>query len=244
MGIHEQSIVAVPPKSARRRRFSGPFKQELVEQTLGADVSVAGVALANGLIINLLSRWCRDYLMAQAAGQTAHADSGSCHGKPTGRVVGSCKIDRRCRRWRDRSPTWRHRRRRSRRAGPGRPRHGVARTAAVWPRITVDTSNASRPVQSNSSMTPLGSRARNRDGGMTNPSGAGGAGHLCFSIRLALLPLRTTGTNASAGVSIAPAEWMPTFRSLPASRQVRRNSRLLKSKLGSVWLRRTLAELF
>ena len=70
MGIHEQSIVAVPPKSGRRRRFSRLFKRELVEQTLRADVSVAGVALANGLNTNLLARWRRDYLMAQAASQT------------------------------------------------------------------------------------------------------------------------------------------------------------------------------
>ena len=68
MGKHEQSIVAVAPKTGRRRSFTGPFKRELVEQTLRADVSVAGVALANGLDTNLLARWRRDYLMAQAAG--------------------------------------------------------------------------------------------------------------------------------------------------------------------------------
>ena len=70
MGKHEQSIIAVPPKTGRRRSFTGPFKRELVEQTLRADVSVAGVALANGLNTNLLARWRRDYLMAQAAGTT------------------------------------------------------------------------------------------------------------------------------------------------------------------------------
>ena len=68
MGKYEQSIVAVPPKTGRRRSFTGPFKRELVEQTLRADVSVAGVALANGLNTNLLARWRRDYLMARAAG--------------------------------------------------------------------------------------------------------------------------------------------------------------------------------
>ncbi len=68
MAKHEQSIVAIPSKTGRRRSFSGPFKRELVEQTLRADVAVAGVARANGLNTNLLARWRRDYLLAQAAG--------------------------------------------------------------------------------------------------------------------------------------------------------------------------------
>ena len=70
MAKHEQPIIAVPPKSGRRRSFSGPFKRDLVEQTLRTDVSVAGVALANGLNTNLLARWRRDYLIAQAGGTT------------------------------------------------------------------------------------------------------------------------------------------------------------------------------
>lgn len=70
MAKHEQSIVAVPPNSGKRRTFSGPFKRELVEQTLRADVSVAGVALANDINTNLLARWRRDYLIAQASGTT------------------------------------------------------------------------------------------------------------------------------------------------------------------------------
>ena len=70
MEKHEQFIVAVSPKSGTRRRFSGPFKRELVEQTLRTDVSIASVALANGLNTNLLARWRRDYQTAQAAGQS------------------------------------------------------------------------------------------------------------------------------------------------------------------------------
>jgi transposase len=70
MDNHEQSIVAIPPNSGRRRNFTGLFKRELVEQTLRPDVSVAGVALANGLNTNLLARWRRDYLMAQVATTT------------------------------------------------------------------------------------------------------------------------------------------------------------------------------
>jgi transposase-like protein len=57
MGIHEQSIVAVPPKNGTRRRFSAPFKRELVEQTVRTDVPIASVALANELNTNLLARW-------------------------------------------------------------------------------------------------------------------------------------------------------------------------------------------
>ena len=70
MDKHEQSVVAIPPKTDKRRSFTGPFKRQLVEQTLRTDVSVAGVALANGLNTNLLARWRRDYLMAQATGST------------------------------------------------------------------------------------------------------------------------------------------------------------------------------
>ena len=70
MAIHEQSVIAVSLKSGKRRSFSGPFKRELVEQTLRSDVSVAGVALANGLNTNLLARWRRDYLIAQAGGHS------------------------------------------------------------------------------------------------------------------------------------------------------------------------------
>ena len=70
MEKHEQSIVAVPSMSGKRRRFSGLFKREVVEQILRADVLIASVALANGLNTNLLARWRRNYLTAQAAGQS------------------------------------------------------------------------------------------------------------------------------------------------------------------------------
>jgi transposase-like protein len=70
MATHEQSVIAISPKSGKRRSFSGPFKRELVEQTLRSDVSVAGVALANGLNTNLLARWRRDCLIAQAGGHS------------------------------------------------------------------------------------------------------------------------------------------------------------------------------
>ena len=40
MAKHEQPIIAVPLRNGRRRSFSDPFKRDLVEQTLRADVSV------------------------------------------------------------------------------------------------------------------------------------------------------------------------------------------------------------
>ncbi|RZM19786.1 MAG: transposase [Pedobacter sp.] len=56
MEKHEQAIVAVASKNGKRRRFSGLFKREVVEQTLCANVRIASVALANGLNTDLLLR--------------------------------------------------------------------------------------------------------------------------------------------------------------------------------------------
>lgn len=66
MANYEQPVVAVTPKSGKRRSFSRAFKRELVEQTLRTDVSVAAVALANGINTNLLARWRRHHLVSQA----------------------------------------------------------------------------------------------------------------------------------------------------------------------------------
>lgn len=57
----EPDVVEVKPPTARRR-FSKTFKRELVEQTMRPDVSMAAVALANGLNTNQLARWRREYL--------------------------------------------------------------------------------------------------------------------------------------------------------------------------------------
>lgn len=60
----EQKVVEVMPRTARRR-FSKAFKQDLVEQALRADVSMAAVAIANELNTNQLARWCREHQKAQ-----------------------------------------------------------------------------------------------------------------------------------------------------------------------------------
>lgn len=73
MAKYEQSVVAVAPKGGKRRSLSRTFKRELVEQTLRTGVSVAGVALANGINTNLLARWRRHHLIAQAGGSKAPA---------------------------------------------------------------------------------------------------------------------------------------------------------------------------
>jgi transposase len=70
MTTHEQSVIAVPPKGITRRRFSTSYKRELVEQTFRPDVSMAAVALANGINTNLLARWRRDYLITRDKGHT------------------------------------------------------------------------------------------------------------------------------------------------------------------------------
>ena len=47
-------------KPYQRRRYTLEFKQQLVDQCLPG-VSVAGVALANGINANLLRRWIRQH---------------------------------------------------------------------------------------------------------------------------------------------------------------------------------------
>ena len=68
MAAHSHAVIAVNANNSTRRKFSSTFKQELVEQTLRRDVSLARVALANGINTNLLSRWRREYVRAQSTG--------------------------------------------------------------------------------------------------------------------------------------------------------------------------------
>ena len=48
------------PRSRRRRTYSGDFKAQVVTACLQPGVSIAGVALANGLNANLLRRWVKE----------------------------------------------------------------------------------------------------------------------------------------------------------------------------------------
>ena len=55
-------------ESGRRRRHYGPeFKSELVGRCLQPGVSVASVALANGMNANLLHRWIAEHRQLQLA---------------------------------------------------------------------------------------------------------------------------------------------------------------------------------
>lgn len=56
-----------PARSGKpeRRRHSAAFKRRLIEQTLAPGVSVARIALDNGVNTNLLFKWRRDHVRAR-----------------------------------------------------------------------------------------------------------------------------------------------------------------------------------
>lgn len=56
-----------PARSGKpeRRRHSAAFKRRLIEQTLTPGVSVARIALDNGVNTNLLFKWRRDHVRAR-----------------------------------------------------------------------------------------------------------------------------------------------------------------------------------
>jgi transposase-like protein len=56
------------PKRQGRRRHDDEFKQQVVAAALQPGVSMAAVALANGLNANLLRRWVKDHRAPQALG--------------------------------------------------------------------------------------------------------------------------------------------------------------------------------
>ena len=57
-----------PARSGKpeRRRHSAAFKRRLIEQTLAPGVSVARIALDNGVNTNLLFKWRRDHVRARS----------------------------------------------------------------------------------------------------------------------------------------------------------------------------------
>jgi len=57
-----------PARSGKpeRRRHSAAFKRRLIEQTLAPGVSVARIALDNGVNTNLLFKWRRDHVRASS----------------------------------------------------------------------------------------------------------------------------------------------------------------------------------
>lgn len=56
-----------PARSGKpeRRRHGAAFKRRLIEQTLAPGVSVARIALDNGVNTNLLFKWRRDHVRAR-----------------------------------------------------------------------------------------------------------------------------------------------------------------------------------
>jgi len=75
-GVHQESMVDTKDKPGNKRRrgaerlrraFSVEYKQRVVGLTLAPEASVARVALAHGLNTNLLFKWRREHLRAQAA---------------------------------------------------------------------------------------------------------------------------------------------------------------------------------
>jgi transposase len=58
-----------PSRGAKqgRRRHSAAFKRRLIEQTLAPGVSVARIALENGVNTNLLFKWRRNHVRAHRA---------------------------------------------------------------------------------------------------------------------------------------------------------------------------------
>lgn len=62
MPLEEQAVAA--PR--RRRRYTKQYKAELAAQCLQPHVSIASIALANGLNANLLRRWVEEHKRCRA----------------------------------------------------------------------------------------------------------------------------------------------------------------------------------
>lgn len=57
---HVDTIEAVLPGRRRRRSYSAEFRAQVVQACQGPGVSIASVALANGMNANLLRRWVNE----------------------------------------------------------------------------------------------------------------------------------------------------------------------------------------
>jgi len=57
------------PKRQRRRRHASEFKRQVIVACLQPGISIAAVALANGLNANLLRRWVKEHRDAHEAGK-------------------------------------------------------------------------------------------------------------------------------------------------------------------------------
>lgn len=59
------------PKRQGRRRHAAEFKRQVIAACLQPGISIAAVALANGLNANLLRRWVKDHRDAREGGDSA-----------------------------------------------------------------------------------------------------------------------------------------------------------------------------
>lgn len=78
--------VAKPAARRTRRTHAPEFKAQVIEACLQPGVSVAGVALANGLNANYLRRWIKEYREQTARGTGKGALVVSRPAKPTALV--------------------------------------------------------------------------------------------------------------------------------------------------------------
>ena len=78
--------VARPAARRTRRRHAPEFKAQVIEACLQPGVSVAGVALANGLNANYLRRWVKEHREQTARSTGKSAVVVSRHAKPTALV--------------------------------------------------------------------------------------------------------------------------------------------------------------
>ena len=63
------TLRARPAPKRTRRRHDPEFRAQVIEACLHPGVSVAGVALANGLNANMLRKWVREHQQGRAHGE-------------------------------------------------------------------------------------------------------------------------------------------------------------------------------
>ncbi len=78
--------VAKPAARRTRRRHAPEFKAQVIDACLQPGVSVAGVALANGLNANYLRRWVKEHREQTGGSPVKGAVAVSRHVKPTALV--------------------------------------------------------------------------------------------------------------------------------------------------------------
>lgn len=83
---------AKPAARRRRRRHEPEFKAQVIEACLEPGVSVAAVALANGLHANFLRRWVKEHREQAAGNATGGCVVVSSHVKPAALVPVTVKM--------------------------------------------------------------------------------------------------------------------------------------------------------